>query len=54
MELSFKPLPSKKNKNIYFSISLPNIPSWLRCLHHLVLSHLLFEPSSDWRKTNKS
>ena len=28
-------------------------PSWLSCLHCLVLSRLLFEPASDCRKVNK-
>ena len=28
-------------------------PSWLCCLHDLVLSHLLFEPASECRKTDK-
>ena len=35
------------------SVSLTSIPSWLWCLYDLVLSHLLFEPASDWRKTSK-
>ena len=26
------------------------MPSWLWCLHDLVLPCLLFEPASDWRK----
>ena len=35
------------------SVSLTNIPSWLGCLHDLVLSRLLFAPDLDWRKTIK-
>ena len=38
---------------MYLSISLTIIPLWLWCLHDLVLPRLLFEPASDWRKTNK-
>ena len=35
------------------SVSLTNIPSWLGCLHDLVLSRLSFAPDLDWRKTIK-
>ena len=28
-------------------------PSWLSCLHDLVLPRLLFEPASDCRRANK-
>ena len=52
-KLSCKPLSSKKKKTIYLSVSLTNLPPWLWCLNDLVLSRLLFEPASDWRKTNK-
>ena len=38
---------------IYAKFTNDYIPSWLWCLHDLVLSRLLFEPASDCRKTNK-
>ena len=47
------PLSPKKKETINFPVSLTNISSWLWCLHYLVLSRLLFEPASDWRKTSK-
>ena len=39
----------------YIFVSFTNnyTPSWLSCLHDLVLSRLLFEPTSDCRKANK-
>ena len=40
----------KKKGPIYLAILLP---SWLWCLHDLVLSRLLFEPAPNCRKTNK-
>ena len=53
-KLIFKLFLSKENEAIYLFTSLTIIPSsWLSCLHDLVLSHLLFEPASDCRKTNK-
>ena len=49
-KLSFKLLLSKKKETIYLSIYTP---SWLSCLHDLVLPRLLFEPASDYGKANK-
>ena len=46
-------MSSNNKETIYLSVSLTNIPLWLWYLHDLVLSRLLFEPVSDWRKTSK-
>ena len=44
-----------KEEGNYIFVNFTNdyTPSWLWCLHDLVLSHLLFEPASDCRKASK-
>ena len=44
-----------KEEGNYIFVNFTNdyTPSWLWCLNDLVLSHLLFEAASDFRKANK-
>ena len=40
----------EEGNNIFVNFSNDYTPSWLWCLHDLVLSHLLSETASDCRK----